>query len=209
MPARWPRSTPSTTRSNSSPRRSTRRSVEYCSYILEAVVTGKPFRLMGNVRNDGYITNLPRRLLRGSAHLRGRHAACIRPSSATCRRSARPPAMTNVNVQTLAADAALEGDPEHVVHAVAMDPLTGAVCTLKEIREMCSEMLEAAAPVAAAVRGQVRAPDADHPHPARLQARGRPARPGAGDQQALRRADRAEDGREVTTTTRRAPRKAR
>jgi len=24
-----------------------------------------------------------------------------------------------------------------------MDPLTGAVCTLKEIRDMCSEMLEA------------------------------------------------------------------
>src|SRR5258708_1405502 len=35
------------------------RSVEYCSYILEAVTTAKPFRLMGNVRNDGYITNLP------------------------------------------------------------------------------------------------------------------------------------------------------
>src|SRR5438045_9661693 len=35
------------------------RSVEYCSWIMEAVVTGKPFRLMGNVGNDGYITNLP------------------------------------------------------------------------------------------------------------------------------------------------------
>jgi alpha-galactosidase len=35
------------------------RSVEYCSYIMEAVATGTPFRFMGNVRNDGYITNLP------------------------------------------------------------------------------------------------------------------------------------------------------
>src|SRR4051794_30699370 len=35
------------------------RSVEYCSWIMEAVTTGKPFRFMGNVRNDGYITNLP------------------------------------------------------------------------------------------------------------------------------------------------------
>ncbi len=35
------------------------RSVEYCSYIMEAVVTGTPYRIMGNVRNDGYITNLP------------------------------------------------------------------------------------------------------------------------------------------------------
>jgi len=29
------------------------RSVEYCSYILEACQTGRPFRLNGNVRNDG------------------------------------------------------------------------------------------------------------------------------------------------------------
>ena len=43
----------------------------------------------------------------------------------------------------LPVEAALHGDTEHVVHAVALDPLTSAVCTLKEIREMCSEMLEA------------------------------------------------------------------
>ena len=49
----------------------------------------------------------------------------------------------NVNVQTLTADAALSGDPEHIVHALALDPLTGAVCTLKQIRDMASEMLEA------------------------------------------------------------------
>ncbi len=35
------------------------RSVEYCSYILEAVETGNPFRLNGNVRNNGFIANLP------------------------------------------------------------------------------------------------------------------------------------------------------
>jgi alpha-galactosidase len=51
--------------------------------------------------------------------------------------------MTNVNVQQLTAEAALTGDPEHIVHALALDPLTGAVCTLKEIRDMASEMLEA------------------------------------------------------------------
>ncbi len=51
--------------------------------------------------------------------------------------------MTNVNVQMLAAEAALNGDPERLVQAVALDPLTSAVCTLDEIREMCAEMLEA------------------------------------------------------------------
>ncbi len=118
------------------------RSQEYCSYIMEGVVTGQPFRFMGNVRNDGYITNLP-------------DGCCVEvPTFADdnglhpMRVGALPPqcaaaCMTNVNVQILAGQAALLGDTEHVVHAVAMDPLTSAVCTLKEIREMCSEMLEA------------------------------------------------------------------
>ena len=44
---------------------------------------------------------------------------------------------------TFLAEASLTGDPEHIVHAVALDPLSAAVCTLKEIREMASEMLEA------------------------------------------------------------------
>jgi alpha-galactosidase len=51
--------------------------------------------------------------------------------------------LTNINVQGLTVQAAITGDPEHIVHACAMDPLTSAVLTLKEIREMASEMLEA------------------------------------------------------------------
>ncbi len=119
-----------------------RRSVEYCSYIMEAIATGKPFRFMGNVRNDGYITNLP-------------DGCCVEvPTFADAtglhptRIGELPPQLaaacqTNINVQTLAAEAALTLDTEHIVHAVALDPLTGAVLTLKEIRDMCSEMLEA------------------------------------------------------------------
>ena len=65
------------------------RSVEYCSYIMEAVATGKPFRFMGNVRNDGYIDNLP-----ADAASRCRPSpttrACTPPAWADCRRSARP-----------------------------------------------------------------------------------------------------------------------
>jgi len=118
------------------------RSVEYCSYILEAVTTGRPFRFMGNVPNRGYIANLP-------------DGACVEvPTFADdtglhpCRVGDLPPqcaalCMTNINGQQLAALAALEGDTEYLVQAVAMDPLAGAVCTLKEIRDMCTEMLEA------------------------------------------------------------------
>lgn len=119
-----------------------RRSVEYCSYIMEAVVTGRAFRFMGNVRNDGYIDNLP-------------DGCCVEvPTFADdtglnpTRVGALPPqcaaaCMTNVNTQVLGAHAALESDPEHIVHAIALDPLTGAVLTLREVREMCREMLEA------------------------------------------------------------------
>lgn len=50
---------------------------------------------------------------------------------------------SNVTVQELTVDAALSGDPELVMQAIAMDPLTGAVCTLDAIRRMTAEMLEA------------------------------------------------------------------
>jgi alpha-galactosidase len=117
------------------------RSVEYCSYILEAVVTGKPFRLMGNVRNDGYITNLPNGCcveVPTFADDTGLHPTVIGDLPPQCAALCQ----TNINVQTLCAEAALTGDPEYLVHALALDPLTGAVCTLKEIREMTTEMLE-------------------------------------------------------------------
>jgi alpha-galactosidase len=112
---------------------------------MEAVVTGRPFRFMGNVRNDGYIANLP-------------DGCCVEvPTFADdtglhpTRIGALPPqcaalCTTNINVQTLAARAALDGDPEQVVHAVALDPLAGAVCTLKEVRDLCAELLEAERP---------------------------------------------------------------
>jgi alpha-galactosidase len=51
--------------------------------------------------------------------------------------------VSNISVQRLAVEAALSGDPKHVVHACALDPLTGAVLTLKEIRDMANEMLAA------------------------------------------------------------------
>jgi len=118
------------------------RSVEYCSYILEAVITGKPFRLMGNVPNRGYITNLPEGscvevpTYADDTGLHPTRLGALPPQLAAC-------CMTNVNVQILSAEAGLAGDTEHIVHAIALDPLTSAVLTLKEVREMCSEMLEA------------------------------------------------------------------
>jgi alpha-galactosidase len=120
----------------------TRRSVEYCSYILEAVATDRPFRLNGNVRNDGYIANLPDGCcveVPVFVDRRGLHpvkVGALPPQCAALNQS-------NVSVQTLAVEAGLTGDPEYAMHAVAMDPLTSAVCTLEEARRMTAELLEA------------------------------------------------------------------
>lgn len=117
------------------------RSVEYCSYILEAVATGRPFRFMGNVRNDGYITNLPQGCcveVPTFADDNGCHPTVLGDLPIQCAALCQ----TNINVQALCAEAALSGDPEHLVHALALDPLTASVLTLKDIRAMTGEMLD-------------------------------------------------------------------
>ena len=50
---------------------------------------------------------------------------------------------TNINVQELAVQAALTGNREHVYHAVMLDPLTGALLTLEQIRAMIDELFAA------------------------------------------------------------------
>lgn len=118
------------------------RSVEYCSYILEAKETGIPFRLNGNVRNDGYISNLPSGccvevpVIVDKQGLHPEPVGELPPQCAALNQS-------NISVQMLAVEAALNHDPELVMNAIAMDPLTSAVCTLEEIRRMTSEMFDA------------------------------------------------------------------
>lgn len=118
------------------------RSAEYCSHIIEARETGNVFRLNGNVRNDGYITNLPQ-------------GCCVEVPMFVDRLGLHPTVvgdlpiqcaalnMTNVLVQGLTVEASFAGDPELVMNAVALDPLTSAVLTLQEIRDMVAEMLQA------------------------------------------------------------------
>jgi alpha-galactosidase len=118
------------------------RSAEYCSHIIEAKETGVVFRLNGNVRNDGYITNLP-------------NGCCVEVPVYVDRLGLHPTVvgalppqcaalnMTNVLVQGLTVEASFAGDPELVMQALALDPLTAAVLTLDDIRRMTAELLEA------------------------------------------------------------------
>ncbi|MCR4752128.1 MAG: alpha-glucosidase/alpha-galactosidase, partial [Eubacterium sp.] len=118
------------------------RSKEYCSYIMEAIITGKPFKFSGNVPNKGYITNLPANAtveVPVYADKEGLHPTFIGDLPRQCAAMN----MSNLTAQDLAAEAAITGDVELAFWAIAMDPLTSAVCTLKEIRDMVNEMFEA------------------------------------------------------------------
>jgi alpha-galactosidase len=121
------------------------RSIEYGSYVIEALQTGRTFKLNGNVRNDGMISNLPGDCCaEGPIYVdkTGLHKTIVGDLPAQCAALN----MTNINVQRLAVLAAMSGDPEHIVHACALDPLSAAMLTLKEIREMAADMLEAEKP---------------------------------------------------------------
>ena len=119
------------------------RSKDYGSSVIEALVTGEPFSLNGNVMNDGrYIKNLPENCCvevpvfvdKGGIHPVNVGALPTQLAGLN---------MMNINVQLMAAEAALEGDPEKLMMACAMDPLSSAVLSLQEIRDMAMEMLEA------------------------------------------------------------------
>jgi alpha-galactosidase len=120
------------------------RSKEYCSYIIEALETGVPFRFNGNVPNRGYITNLPSNAtveVPVYVDREGFHPFVVGDLPIQCAALNQ----SNLTVQSLAAEAAIKGDTELAFWAAAMDPLTAAVLDLKKIRDMVTEMLEAEA----------------------------------------------------------------
>ncbi|MDO4548100.1 MAG: alpha-glucosidase/alpha-galactosidase, partial [Clostridia bacterium] len=119
------------------------RSKEYCSYIIEAIVSGKPFRFSGNVSNaPGYIENLPRDatvevpVYADQYGLHPTYIGKLPPHLAAMNQS-------NLTTQSLAAEAAITGDAEMAYWAIAMDPLTCTKVTLNECRDMVCEMFEA------------------------------------------------------------------
>ena len=120
------------------------RSHEYGSMIIEAIETNRPIKINGNVPNRDLITNLPHGCcvevpcLVDASGIQPTYVGALPPQLAALNR-------TNINVQELIVHAAITGDREAVHHAVMLDPLTAAICTLPQIRAMTSEMLEAQA----------------------------------------------------------------
>lgn len=132
-------------------------SEEYGARIIHACETGEPEVVYGNVPNWGapgtdpqhaqshIISNLPR-------------GCCVEVACLVDRNGVQPVAFgdlppqcaainrQSINVQELAVLAALNRDRSLVYQAVAMDPLTGALLTLPQIRRMVDEMFEAEQP---------------------------------------------------------------
>jgi alpha-galactosidase len=120
------------------------KSVEYAADIINAVVTGTPFRFAGNVLNKGCITNLPADCcveVPVFADREGLHASHVGRLPEFCASLC----LSNIGFQELAVKAGLEGDYEAAVQACMLDPLTSAVLAPHEIRNMMDEMFEAQA----------------------------------------------------------------
>jgi len=118
------------------------RTHEYGSAIMEAIETNQPTRINGNVPNRDLIPNLPIGccvevpcLVDGNG-IQPTRVDNYPPQLAALNR-------TNINVQELIVHAALTGDVEAIHHAVMLDPLTAAVCTLPQIHAMVGELFEA------------------------------------------------------------------
>ena len=121
---------------------SLKRSNEYASYIMDAVVNNKEVTINGNVMNKGYIDNLPSNCCVEVPCLVNSNGN--KPQS-TGRLPEHLAALmrTNINVQILTAEAALTNKKESIYHAAMLDPLTGANLSIDEIYSLVDRLIEA------------------------------------------------------------------
>jgi alpha-galactosidase len=120
------------------------RGPEFASYIMEAMITGDPVVIYGNVPNTGLIDNLPQNGVVEVACLVDNKG--IQPTYF----GSLPTQLAALDAQHMAfhdlvATSVLEKDREAAVHALMMDPLTSAVLSLAEIRQLFDEMASAQA----------------------------------------------------------------
>jgi len=123
------------------------RSWEYASWIIEAIEKNQPFRIHGNVMNSHYsagplISNLP-------------HNGCVEVACMVDGNGVTPTVFGNLPIHLaalcasnmpffeLGATAALLKSKEAAIHALMLDPLTSAVCSPAEIRQMAEELFKA------------------------------------------------------------------
>lgn len=118
------------------------RSREYASWIMDAVVTNTPYKIGGNVLNQGLIDNLPADacvevpcLVDGA----GVHPCHVGRLPVQCAAMN----MTNINVQLLAIEAAVTKKRDHIYQAAMLDPHTASELSIDEIVRLCDDLIEA------------------------------------------------------------------
>jgi alpha-galactosidase len=115
------------------------RGEEYAAYIINALQGGEIFSFNGNVPNTGLVTNLPSGacvevpVFVDRAGFHPVHVGALPPQCALLTH-------LNATIEEMAVEAALSGNPRLAFQAIAHDPLTAAVLSLAEIREMVNEM---------------------------------------------------------------------
>ena len=119
-----------------------KRTKEYASYIMDAVVTDTPFRIGGNVLNDGLIENLPRE-------------ACVEVPCMVDRAGIHPTVvgrlplqlaalnLQQISVQLLTIEAAVTRKKDAIYQAAMMDPHAAAELTVDEIAALCDDLIAA------------------------------------------------------------------
>ena len=120
-----------------------KRSHEYASRIMEAIVTSTPYQIGGNVLNtDHLITNLPAEacvevpcLVNGYG-VQPCHVGALPVQCAAMN-------MTNINVQLLTIEAAKTKKLEHIYQAAMLDPHTGSELDIDTIKKMVDDLIEA------------------------------------------------------------------
>ena len=122
-----------------------KRGYEYASEIIEAHQFNRPRIIYGSVLNQGLIANLLPDNVAEVAVLVNRNG--FNP----CRFGELPPQMAAIcrshqAVYDLVVRGIMNRDREAIVHAMMLDPLTAAVCSPAEIREMTERMAAAEKP---------------------------------------------------------------
>ena len=112
---------------------------EYAAYIINALMGGELFTFNGNVPNKHLVTNLPLGacvevpVLVDKAGFHPIHVGALPAECAI---------LTNVSsqIEEMTITASQQGDPTMIYRAICHDPLTAAVLSLKEIKDMVNEM---------------------------------------------------------------------
>lgn len=119
------------------------RGQEYAACIFNALFGDhKPFEFNGNVRNEGYITNLPGGCCVEVPVTVTKEGFTVKPVGELPEQLA---VMTNTSArcEELAIQGCKEGNRNKIFFAILFDPLTASVLSMDEIQSMVDEMFEA------------------------------------------------------------------